>query len=142
MRYEAREEERSIRVCQVLRSGPEVSQEVPAVIERHNNHDETAQDIDGNQARSLGGGMKSFRVDGCNGWRRGYGLTIPRGSGLQVIFSSFLPGIDQTTQRDSQDVNKLQNHSSRNTAKFLCAHAIATELRSCDNNCGHRGLSN
>jgi hypothetical protein len=69
MSDEAGKEERSGRVRQILRSGSHRSQEVPAVIERHDDHDESTQDVHRNQSRSLYGHDTRFFVEVDDRWR-------------------------------------------------------------------------
>ena len=64
MSKKAREKERARRVRDVFRVGALVGHEVARVIEGHEDHHESAQDIDRNQARQLGGEDGNFCVDG------------------------------------------------------------------------------
>ena len=54
-------------VCHVFRSKPLVSQEVPGVIQRHDDHDETTQYIHRNQPGRLCGRRKRFCIEGGEG---------------------------------------------------------------------------
>ena len=63
MRDDARKEKRSVRVCHVFRRKSLIRQEVPNVIQRHEHHDEPAQDVHRNQPRSLSAEKRRF----CDG---------------------------------------------------------------------------
>jgi hypothetical protein len=55
VRDKASEEERTIRVCQIFGGSAQRSQKVPGVVQRHDDHDESAQYIDRYQAGNLRG---------------------------------------------------------------------------------------
>jgi hypothetical protein len=64
MSDEAGKEEDPVGMRQILGSSPHRSQEVPGVVQCHDDHNESTQYIYGRQARGSGGKKRRPRVDG------------------------------------------------------------------------------